>query len=118
MIDLEAYRPQIEAALAYSGGTHIFEDVVQGVIDGRMQAWVNDDTIAITEVIAYPRKRTLHCFLAGGKASRIIEMMPSAMQWGRAQGCTSFTIAGRKGWMRVLAKHGWRPSLYVMETAI
>ena len=118
MIDLEAYRAQIEAAQAYSGGTHIFEDVLQGVVDGRMQAWINDDTIAITEVVVFPRKRVLHCFLAGGKMRKVIEMMPSAMEWGRAQGCASFTIAGRRGWVRVLSRHGWRPQFYVMETAI
>jgi hypothetical protein len=118
MIDLEAYRPQIEAALAYSGGTHLFEDVVQGVIDGRMQAWVNGDTIAITEVVVFPRKKTLHCFLAGGKLRGVIEMMPSAIAWGQVQGCTAFTVAGRKGWMRVLSRHGWEPQFYVMGVPI
>lgn len=118
MIDLSAYRPQIEAALAYSGGTHTFEDVAQGVIDGRMQAWINDDTIAITEVVVFPRKKSLHCFLAGGRMRKVIEMMPSAIAWGQAQGCTSFTIAGRKGWMRVLSRYGWQPQFYVMGMAI
>jgi len=114
MIDLEEYRPQIESALAYSGGTHLFEDVVQGVVNGWMQAWVNNDSIAITEVITFPRKKTLHCFLAGGKKAEIIEMMNDAAAWGRSLGCTGFTIAGRKGWVRVLRSHGWKPQFYVM----
>jgi hypothetical protein len=118
MIDLEEYRPQIEAALAHGGDTHLFEDVVQGVIEGRMQAWLNEDTIAITEVVLFPRKKTLHCFLAGGQLRRVIEMMPSAIAWGQAQGCTAFTIAGRKGWIRVLSKYGWQPQLYVVGMPI
>ena len=118
MIDLSAYRDQIESALAYGGETHLFEDVVASVTDGSMQAWGNGDSIAITEVIVFPRKKTLHCFLAAGKASEVIEMIDSAKAWGKSLGCTAFTIAGRKGWRRVLSKHGWKPTLYVMSAPI
>ena len=114
MIALSDYRTRIESALAYGGGTHEFEDVVASVLKEKMQVWVNNDSIAITEIIVYPRKKTLHCFLAAGKAKDIIEMMPSAAAWGRAYGCTKFTISGRKGWSRVLAKHGWTPILYTL----
>ena len=118
MIDLEEYRPQIESALAYSGGTHIFEDVVDGVVNMRMQAWVNGGSIAITEVIVFPRKKTLHGFLAAGNMREILEMVPSAAEWGRQQGCTAFTLAGRKGWQRVFGKRGWRTAFYVLETEL
>jgi hypothetical protein len=118
MIDLTAYRPQIDAALARGGETHCFDDVVEAVRSGGMQAWVNGDTIAITEIIAYPRKKVLHCFLAGGNIDRVIEMMDSAAAWGRAHGCEAFTIAGRKGWVRALRAHGWKPTLYAMELPI
>jgi hypothetical protein len=82
--------------------------------DGRAQAWVNGDSIAITEIVIFPRKRSLHCFLAGGRMQDIIAMMPSAAQWGVANGCSDFTIAGRKGWQRVLGRYGWRPRMTVM----
>lgn len=118
MIDLSEYREQIESALAYGGGTHEFEDVLASVLRGDMQVWINGDSIAITEVIIYPRKKTLHCFLAAGTAKGIIEMMPSAAEWGRQHGCTKFTISGRKGWQRVLARHGWKPMLYVIGADI
>lgn len=117
-LDLTQYRPQIEAALVYGGGTHLFVDVAQMVFDGRAQAWVNGGSIAVTEIVVYPRKKVLHCFLAGGKSREIIEMMPSAAKWGAMHGCTSFTIAGRRGWQRVLAKHGWRPTMQVMAAQI
>lgn len=116
--DVREYRNQIEAALRHSGGTHTFDDVVQMLVEARAQAWVNGSSIAITEVVVFPRKRMLHCFLAGGKASEIIEMMPSAMQWGADNGCSEFTIAGRRGWQRVLSKYGWKPKMLVMGCAI
>lgn len=115
MIQIEDYRAQIEAALQHSEGTHTFEDVAQGLVEGRFQAWVNGGSIAVTEIITYPRKRALHCFLAGGKMAEIVEMMPAASDWGRMMGCSSFTVAGRKGWMRALRRYGWRPAFYVVQ---
>lgn len=113
-LDVAKYRSQIEAALKHGGGTHTFEDVVQMLYEGRAQAWVNGDSIAITEIVYFPRKRALHCFLAGGNMREIIEMMPSAAQFGADHGCTDFTIAGRRGWQRVLRRYGWSPRMMVM----
>ncbi len=113
--NIHGYREPIERALAYSGGTHTFNDVVKMVRDHRAQLWTNRDSAAVTEILFYPQKRVLHCFLAGGKLADILEMMPYAAQWGQASGCTGFTVAGRKGWSRVLSRHGWRPKFTVME---
>ena len=109
------YREQIDAALKHSGGTHLFEDVVEAVGSGRMQMWANGDTVAITEVICYPRKKVLHVFLAGGSREALFEMIDSAWEWGQSLGCSAMTLAGRKGWTRTMTKHGFRPTLYVME---
>lgn len=109
------YRKQIEAALKYSGGTHLFEDVVHAVHDGRMQMWSNGETVAITEVICYPRKKVLHVFIGSGKRKELFEMIDSAWQWGQSIGCSGMTLAGRKGWMKLMGKFGFKPTLYVME---
>ena len=100
--------PWIEAALQYSGGTHTAKDVVQGIIEGRMQLWPGENACAVTEIVVYPMKKVLHVFLAGGNMETIVDMQKSAEEWGKAQGCTAMTIAGRKGWSRVLADHGYR----------
>lgn len=115
---LEHSRPYLEAALEYSGGTHLLEDVVDMLVSGRGQLWPGKNCAAVTEIIAYPRKKVLHCFLAGGDMDEIISMLEDAKAWGRAQGCTGFTIAGRKGWKRVLADHGFTETLTVLEGPI
>lgn len=109
------YRKQIDAALAYSGNTYLFEDVVEAVADGRMQMWANGETVAITEVLCYPRKKVLHVFIGSGKRKELFEMLDSAWQWGQEIGCSSMTLAGRKGWMKLMGKFGFKPTLYVME---
>ncbi len=108
-------RQWIEDALAYSGGTHDFGDVVAGITSGRMQFWPAERGCAVTEIVVYPQKRVLHVFLAGGEMDQIIDMIDSAVEWSKQQGCTGMTIAGRHGWQRVLAKHGYRAVMTVLE---
>lgn len=105
----------IENALAYSGGTHTFDDVKQGILDSRFQLWPAERGCAVTEIVVYPQKKVLHVFLAGGEMDQIIAMIDSAVEWSKAQGCSSMTIAGRPGWSRVLAKYGYEPVMTVLE---
>ena len=112
---LEHCRQWIEDALEYSGGTHDFQDVADGILSGRMQLWPAEKGCAVTEIVLYPKKSVLHVFLAGGEMETIVNMIDSAVAWGKTQGCTSMTIAGRRGWERVLAKHGYKPVMTVLE---
>lgn len=113
----QLYRCQewIEAALEYSGGTHDFQDIAEGVMKGTMQLWAGDTGCAVTEIIVYPKKKVLHVFLAGGEMDQIIDFQESAVEFGRMQGCSSMTLAGRRGWTKVLDKHGWKESFCVMS---
>lgn len=115
---IEANRHHIEAALEYSGGTHVYEDVERSILEGRMQIWPGRKSAAVTEIIEYARKKVLHIFLAGGDMAELIDMIDSAAAWGRTQGCTSLTMSGRKGWERVLGQNGFEPVMIVMERAI
>ena len=108
--ELERCRPWIQAALDRSGGTHFFEDIVQAVMEGKMQFWPAPDACAITEIIVFPRKKVLHVFLAGGKLETIVDMNESAVAWAKSLGCDGMSIAGRKGWIKVLKKKGWTES--------
>jgi hypothetical protein len=105
--ELERCRDWLEAALEYSGGTHTFEDIVEGIHRAAFQFWPAPNGAAITEIIEFPRKRVLHVFLAGGELDQIVDMDKSAGEFAKANGCTAMTIAGRKGWEKVLKKNGW-----------
>ena len=111
-------REWIEDALEYSGGTHCFDDVADGVRSGRMQLWQGPEGCAVTEIVVYPRSKALHVFLAGGKMEQIIDMIDSAVEWGRAVGCDTMTVAGRPGWERVLQKYGWHYASTILAREI
>lgn len=118
MTHIDDSREFLEPALAYSGGTHEWSDVVSGVHSSRMQLWANERGAAITEILEYPRKRVLNVFLAGGDMDQILEMLESAKAWGAQQGCEAICMSGRKGWLRVLNKHGWQEQFATMSSQI
>ena len=116
--ELSRCQKWIEDALSYGGGTHTFEDVIEGVMSGHMQLWSGETACAVTEIIVFPKKKVLHVFLAGGSMDEIIAMNESAMIWGKAQGCKDMTISGRKGWERVLKNHGYKPVFTTLSLEI
>ena len=101
----------IESALKKGGETHNFKDIVDGVLSGHMQLWMGTNGCAVTEIIVYPNKKVLHVFLAGGDKGygikQITDMHDDALAWGKQQGCDGMTVAGRKGWKKVLQSRGW-----------
>ena len=107
-------KPWLEAALELSGGTHTLDDVVQAIIKGEMQFWPAPKGCAVTEIVNYPRKKVLHIFLAGGEMQQIIDMDDSAVEFAKMNGCTGMSIAGRKGWKRVLKDKGYEETFTVL----
>ena len=106
--ELERCRPWIEAALEYSGGTHLFEDVEAGLMSGVMQLWPSPKGCIVTEIVVYPRKKVLNVFLGGGELDQILDMHSDVIAWSKAQGCEALMMTGRFGWKKPLEKHGWK----------
>ena len=92
--------PHITAALEYSQGTHTAEDVLNQISTGDLQLWPGKDSVVVTQLITFPRKKVLHVFLAGGNQKELKEMDPYVVQWAKEQGCTALTFTGRMGWAR------------------
>jgi len=107
--ELERCRPWIEAALEYSGGTHDFDDVVKGIIDGTMQLWPSPRGCIVTEIVVYPKKKVLNVFLGGGELDQLLDMHNDVTDWAKSYNCEALTITGRFGWKKPLKAHGWEP---------
>ena len=108
-------RAWIEAALEYGDGNHTFDDIAAGVLSGRYRLWERPQGCAVTEIITFPRKRVCNVFLAGGEMSTITDLQAPCEEYARASGCSSLVLTGRKGWVRVLADHGWNEIHTSME---
>lgn len=99
----------IEEALAYQA-THTIEDVESMVAEGDAQLWLGERSAAVSEIICFPRAKVLHLWLCAGDMEEITEiMLPKAEAFAVAEGCSRLTTAGRKGWDRVMSRHGFTP---------
>ena len=115
MTELDRCRKWIEDALDYSGGTHTFEDVKRGIIEGKSQLWPAANSCIVTEITKHPQKKVLHIFLGGGSLEEIKSMQPDVIAWAKAQDCESLTMTGRKGWVKALKNDGWQAQLVLLE---
>jgi hypothetical protein len=100
----------LERALAAAGSTHdLYRDVAPMLARGDAQYWANDGAAIVTEILAYPRARTLNFWLIGGELAAALELAPAVEAWGRAHGCVRAAGLGRRGWMPTVAALGYRP---------
>lgn len=102
MQDIHKCKEWIEAALEYADDCHRFEDVAQGIREGRFQLWPAARGCMVTEIQVYPQKKVLNVFLAGGELDQLKDMEADMAAWGKAQGCNTATFYGRRGWERVM----------------
>lgn len=108
----------LEQALALCGGTHAMEDVLAQIERGDAQAWHEGESVIVTEVHLTPRKKLLHFWLAAGELDEVVRLSHRALAWGKGMGCEMATLAGRRGWEKVLATEGWEPKLTLMRREI
>ena len=102
--------PLIDAALKYSEGEIISEDLVQPLKTEKMQLWVamSDGVIAamITEIITYPRKRVLRVITIAGKDGRGMGrwygFLPLIEGFALNNNCSSLEAWTRKGMAKKL----------------
>jgi hypothetical protein len=103
--------PLIDAALKYSEGEVISEDLVKPLKTGKMQLWVamfEGSVIAamITEIVVYPRKRVLRVITIAGKDGRGMGkwygFLPLVEGFALNNNCSSLEAWTRKGMAKKL----------------
>lgn len=115
-------RPEIQAgletALQHGGETHTLGDVVRQIMDGKAQYWESEGAAIITEIHDTPRMRLVHFWLATGELKEVISLSTEVLRWAESIGCKEASLAGRRGWQKVLASEGWKPRLVLMGRSI
>lgn len=105
---------QIAEALAGGGSTHSVGDVLAQIEAGEAQLHEWEDSVIVTEIHDAPRCRVVHFWLAAGKLEEVIPLSRVVLAWAKREGCSRATIAGRRGWVRVLQSDGWTSELTLM----
>ena len=103
--EFDRVTPLLEPALARNGGTHLPVDVLAAIAGARMQLWTGSHTAAVTEIVEYPRIKTVNVFLAGGRLADCQAWgAPGGPldQWAASVGAEAVTTEARLGWSRRL----------------
>ena len=110
-------RVKVGVALEHAGNTHTVQDVCALIRQNRLQVWVDDDSILLTEIAELPSEKLLHYFLATGSLAAIKRLRREALAWAHAQGCTMELLTGRPGWQRVAEQlaSGWNQPMIQMS---
>lgn len=90
----------MENALECAYGTFNIIDIADMMFTGDVQLWSNDSAVLVTQIVYYPRKTVLNCFLAGGDMDGVIGLERDAILWGKQKRCQAITMTGRMGWLR------------------
>jgi hypothetical protein len=112
--DWELAKPFLQKAIDLNRGEFELDDIHQLVLDKKMQLWGIHDgelkAVMVTEIIIYPRMKRLRVVLNGGVLidTWLDVVMDTLDRFKAAHGCKDIEILGRRGWVRKLAKYGYR----------
>lgn len=118
--------PYIASALEYGQGEYSMDDIVDAIVDNRMQLWgaVDDERgilgAAVTCVVVTPQLRILQVKYLGGE--RMIEWYEALdaelVSFGLRNNCAMVQAAGRAGWARTMPWAGYERQYVVMGKRI
>jgi hypothetical protein len=102
------YRARLTEALARAGDLYSLEDILERIADGRMQAHVSRETVAVTEISVYPKRRVVTIILLAGDLSDGEDLHEQILAFARRLKCDAIVTQGRLGWARLAKAHGWK----------
>jgi hypothetical protein len=83
-------------------------DLLERIADGRMQAHVSRETIAVTEISVYPKRRVLTIIVLAGDLEDGENLHAQVFAFARKMECDAVVAQGRVGWARLAKSHGWK----------
>lgn len=114
--------PVLADVLPFTYGRHKLEDIRNGIAEERSQLWITFDDgpingVVVSAIKQYPRRKLLCLQFCAGKNFSEWEdgMLDILDRFAREEKCDGLEMAGRAGWARVLAKHGWSEVFRVYE---
>lgn len=118
-MNFDAHIARIEKTLAKFGGLYEFADILHAVQTGDMQMFAEGDSLAITKVADFPRKRVLDIVLAYGNMDELLRLQHRVYEYAKEIGAEMIMAANsRAGWAsKMVYGDGWRivGAVYIKE---
>lgn len=101
-------RAEAEQYLQDQGGFYTFDDLLAAVREGRMQSFTDGNTLVVTQVHDFPRKRVLEVAYIFGDRKGYVGLEPEVEKFRDKVGAEMMIATGRTGWLRKKLD-GWEP---------
>lgn len=114
----------LQEAFENDYGRMSINDIKDAIECHKMQMWGIHDgilrAVMITEIIDYPQLRSLRVVAVAGKEmdTWLDVLLVTIEQYGAENSAHILEFTGRKGWEKVLTKHGWGNTQIVMSRTI
>lgn len=127
---IETAWPQVESYMAgaaeYTYGRYNVEDIKQGVLTKPQQLWIAFDAdnkilgAVVTEIVVYPRMRSLVMHFTGGVdlKSWKPDMLSMLQRFAKENGCDVIESYGREGWGKVFKNDGFKSRFMFYELPV
>jgi len=119
---IESY---MDGAATYTYGRFTKEDILDDLLNKHQQLWIAFEGsevfgAVVTEVLTYPRMRTLVMHFTGGKKLPRWknEMLQLLQQFARDNQCAVIESYGRPGWGKVFEKDGYKARFIYYELPV
>ena len=118
MPDVHPYEVGIRRALELEGGLYTFEDVLHNIRHGDMQSFTEGESLLVTRISQFPRKKALELVLMVGRADELLVLEPQLIDFALNHGCDVMLGYGRLGWENFMTD-GWRKvySFYIKDVS-
>jgi hypothetical protein len=102
------YLERISRILIEQGDLYDVADLFREVEMGEAQSFAEGDSLIITSIRVFPKRKALEVRLAVGALGEIYAMQPRIVEFARENGCDRMIASvGREGW-EMAATPGWK----------
>lgn len=111
--DSEDWKPFIQSAIEREDLRYTLEEIEEGISNHAYQLWSGKESAIITQVLSSEGKNVLNILLCGGSMKELLDELPQLEQFAKFFNCCSIIGGGRKGWIKVLKKHGFKQKFLI-----
>lgn len=107
---------KVARALKQANNIYEFSDIERSLASGDMQSHVYKETMAVTQICLWPRRKSVNILFVIGNLSEAQVLEGQITRWAKSIGADLITAVGREGWWDNRLP-GWRKqgALYAKE---
>lgn len=99
---------KLNRALDIMGGLYTAADILEAVSKGTMQMFAICDSIVVTQICIYPRRRVLHVVVAVGDIDELRDLHERILTFAHQMDVELVQAHGRRGWVKDAHRRGWK----------